>query len=40
MRADFFDMRFASFDRPIMPADVLGALYAGRAAFEDTAQVI
>lgn len=31
---------FASFDRQIMLIDVLGALYAGRAAFEDTARVI
>ncbi len=40
MRADFFDTHFASFDRQIMLVDVLGALYAGRAAFEDTARVI
>lgn len=40
MRADFFDTHFASFDRQIMLVDVLGALYAGQAAFEDTARVI
>ncbi len=40
MRASFFDTHFASFDRQIMLVDVLGALYAGQAAFEDTARVI
>ena len=40
VRASFFDTHFASFDRQIMLVDVLGALYAGRAAFEDTARVI
>ncbi len=40
MRADFFDTHFASFDRQIMLVDVLGALYAGCATFEDTARVI
>lgn len=40
MRADFFDTHFASFDRQVMLVDVLGALYAGQAAFEDTARVI
>ena len=40
MRASFFDVHFASFDRQIILVDVLGALVAGRAAFEDTARVI
>ncbi len=40
MRASFFDTHFASFDRQIMLVDVLGALSAGKAAFEDTARVI
>lgn len=40
MRANFFDTHFASFDRQIMLVDVLGALAAGRATFEDTARVI
>ena len=40
MRESFFDTHFASFDRQIMLVDVLGALAAGKAAFEDTARVI
>jgi predicted YcjX-like family ATPase len=40
MRANFFDTHFASFDRQIMLVDVLGALYTGRTAFDDTARVI
>ncbi len=40
MRTSFFDTHFASFDRQIMLVDVLGALSAGKAAFEDTARVI
>ncbi len=40
MRADFFDTHFAAFDRQVMLVDVLGAMYAGQAAFEDTARVI
>ena len=40
MRAEFFDTHFAAFDRQVMLVDVLGALHAGRAAFEDTARVI
>jgi predicted YcjX-like family ATPase len=40
VRTSFFDTHFASFDRQIMLVDVLGALYSGRAAFEDTARVI
>ena len=39
-RADFFDTHFAAFDRQVMLVDVLGAMYAGQAAFEDTARVI
>ena len=40
VRTTFFDTHFASFDRQIMLVDVLGALFTGRAAFEDTARVI
>ena len=40
VRASFFDTHFASFDRQVMLIDVLGALCAGRAAFEDTARAI
>ena len=40
MRTSFFDTHFASFDRQIMLVDVLGALAAGKAAFDDTARVI
>jgi predicted YcjX-like family ATPase len=40
MRSSFFDTHFASFDRQVMLVDVLGALYTGRTAFEDSARVI
>lgn len=40
IRASFFNTHFAAFDRQIMLVDVLGALCAGRAAFEDTAQAL
>ncbi len=40
MRASFFDTHFANFDRQIVLVDVLGALHAGKEAFEDTAQTI
>jgi len=40
MRAEFFDTRFRAFDRQILLVDVLGALHAGRTAFEDTAEAI
>jgi predicted YcjX-like family ATPase len=37
IRRCFFDTHFRSFDRQVMLVDVLSALKAGRAAFEDTA---
>ena len=40
MRAQFFDTHFAAFDRQVVLVDVLGALHAGRAAFEDTERAI
>lgn len=40
MRAGFFEGPFRDFDRQILLVDVLGALHAGRAAFEDTADAI
>ena len=36
MRERFFDAHFQKFDRQIVLVDVLGALHAGRDAFEDT----
>lgn len=40
IRASFFDTHFRSFDRQVVLVDVLGALYAGQAAFEDTARAL
>lgn len=40
MREGFFEAHFRAFDRQILLVDVLGALHAGRAAFEDTAEAI
>jgi predicted YcjX-like family ATPase len=40
MKASFFDTYFTKFDRQILLVDVLGALHAGREAFEDTEQAI
>lgn len=40
VRADFFDTHFRSFDRQVVLVDVLGALYAGQTAFDDTARAI
>jgi predicted YcjX-like family ATPase len=40
MRATFFDTHFREFDRQIVLVDTLGALHAGRAAFEDTEHAI
>jgi uncharacterized protein len=40
IRADFFDTSFTAFSRQIVLVDVLGALHAGRAAFDDTRRVI
>jgi predicted YcjX-like family ATPase len=40
MRRDFFDTHFRAFDRQIVLVDVLGALHAGKAAYEDTERAI
>ncbi|HTN11392.1 MAG TPA: YcjX family protein [Acetobacteraceae bacterium] len=40
MRRRFFDTHFRRFDRQVMLVDLLSALHAGRAAFEDTARAI
>ena len=40
IRRDFFDRHFSAFDRQIVLVDVLGALRAGRTAFEDTGRAI
>lgn len=36
VREEFFDPYFSAFDRQVVLVDVLGALWAGRAAFDDT----
>ena len=40
MRASFFDTHFRDFDRQVVLVDVLGALHAGRAAYEDTERAV
>jgi predicted YcjX-like family ATPase len=40
IRATFFDTHFRAFDRQIVLVDTLGALHAGRTAFEDTERAI
>jgi hypothetical protein len=40
IRASFFDTNFRAFDRQIVLVDTLGALHAGRTAFEDTERAI
>ena len=40
MRAGFYDTHFTEFDRQVMLVDVLGALAAGQAAFEDTLRAV
>ncbi len=40
MRATFFDTHFRAFDRQIVLVDTLGALAAGRTAYEDTERAI
>jgi predicted YcjX-like family ATPase len=40
MRASFFDTHFVDFDRQVVLVDVLGALHAGREAYEDTEQAL
>ncbi|MBO1076422.1 YcjX family protein [Roseomonas marmotae] len=40
MRQNFFDPWFARFDRQVVLVDVLGALWAGEGAFEDTRHAI
>lgn len=39
-RATFFNTNFQKFDRQIVLVDTLGALHAGRAAYEDTERAI
>ncbi|MFT8242724.1 YcjX family protein [Roseomonas sp. BN140053] len=39
-RREFFEPVFRRFDRQAVLVDVLGALHAGRAAFEDTAEAL
>ena len=40
IRTSFFDTHFRAFDRQIVLVDVLGALHAGKAAYEDTERAI
>jgi predicted YcjX-like family ATPase len=40
VRANFFDTHWQKFDRQIVLVDTLGALHAGRTAFEDTEHAI
>ncbi len=40
VRTNFFDTHFRDFDRQIVLVDTLGALHAGRAAFDDTEHAI
>jgi len=40
MRQSFFDPHFSRFNRQVVLVDVLGALFAGRTAFEDTARAL
>src|SRR5205085_10944280 len=40
MRSTFFDTHFKDFDRQVVLVDVLGALHAGKEAFDDTALAI
>ena len=39
-RAGFFDLHFVNFDRQVVLVDVLGALHAGREAYEDTERAL
>ncbi|MDB5382637.1 MAG: YcjX-like family [Rhodospirillales bacterium] len=40
MRRNFFEPHFSRFNRQVVLVDVLGALFAGRTAFEDSAMAI
>jgi predicted YcjX-like family ATPase len=40
VRSTFFDTHFRTFNRQVMLVDVLGCLYAGKIAFDDTARAI
>lgn len=40
VRADFFEKHFSRFTRQVVLVDVLGALFAGREAFEDTTRAL
>lgn len=39
-RRDFFEPHFSAFNRQVVLVDVLGALWAGRTAFEDTRRAL
>jgi len=39
-RESFFEPYFSAFDRQVVLVDVLGALFAGRTAFEDTSRAL
>jgi uncharacterized protein len=40
IRKDFFEPHFSAFNRQVVLVDVLGALFAGRAAFEDVRKAL
>jgi uncharacterized protein len=40
MREHFFERHFSAFNRQVVLVDVLGALFAGRTAFEDTRKAL
>lgn len=40
VRRDFFEAHFRGFDRQVVLVDVLGALWAGRAAYEDAREAL
>lgn len=40
VRRDFFEAHFRGFDRQVVLVDVLGALWAGRAAYEDSREAL
>lgn len=40
VRESFFDPHFSAFNRQVVLVDVLGALFAGRTAFEDTRRAL
>ncbi|MGD9879317.1 MAG: YcjX family protein [Reyranella sp.] len=40
IRENFFEPYFSAFDRQVVLVDVLGALFAGRSAFDDTSRAL